>query len=166
MIFGCVDNDGARLVLAEIAAAYLIPYLDLGVGIEELGDGSSAAIGGRIAFYLPGGPCICCADELDLDEAAEDLESEALREMRIRRGYARDRTVEPSLMPLNTAIVGLGMLEALAYIAGYRSVRSFYRYDVLRGAAVESRVSVNAECPVCQPALGRGPRQHLERYAI
>jgi hypothetical protein len=166
VILGCVDNDGARLILAEFAAAYLIPYLDLGVGIEEIRDASSAAIGGRVAFYVPGGACICCADELDLEEAAEDLETEALHEIRVQRGYARDRAVEPSLMPLNTATVGLGMMELLAYIAGYRPVRPFFRYDALTGATVPSRVVVNLDCPVCQPAFARGPRQHVERYAI
>jgi hypothetical protein len=166
LILGCVDNDGARVILAELAAAYLIPYLDLGVGIERLRDASSAASGGCVAFYIPGGPCICCADELDLEEAAEDLESEALQQIRIMRGYARDRAVEPSLMPLNTATVGLGMKEVLAYLAGYRPVRSFFRYDALVGAIVQSRVGVNDDCPVCQPAFARGPRQRLDRYAI
>ncbi|HEY3373686.1 MAG TPA: ThiF family adenylyltransferase [Candidatus Aquicultor sp.] len=32
-IFGCVDNDGARLVLNEICCAYQIPYIDLATDV-------------------------------------------------------------------------------------------------------------------------------------
>jgi molybdopterin/thiamine biosynthesis adenylyltransferase len=166
IILGCVDNDGARLILAELAAAFLIPYLDLGVGVEEIGATNSAMVGGRIAFYIPGGPCICCADELDLVEAAEDLETTGAREIRVQRGYARDRAVEPSLMPLNTVVVGLGMIELLAYVAGVRSVRPFARYDAVSGTITRIRVQVNGDCPVCQPAFAGGSRQQLERYAV
>jgi ThiF family len=166
VIIGCVDNDGARLILAETSAAYLIPYLDLGVGIEDSGDHSPVAIGGRIALYLPGGACLACADELDFEEAGEDLESEAAHALRVERGYARDRAVEPALMPLNTVIVGLGMIEFLAYFTGVRPVRPFYRYDALRGTVVETHVEVDEACPVCRPAYARGPRQRLERYFL
>jgi molybdopterin/thiamine biosynthesis adenylyltransferase len=165
-IIGCVDNDGARLILSETAATYLTPYLDLGVGIEESGASSSTAIGGRVAFYMPGGPCIACADELDFGEAAEDMEAEASHKIRVERGYARDRTVEPALMPLNTVIVGLGMIEFLAYFTGVRSVRSFYRYDAVSVSLVESHVHLNEDCPVCRPAHARGPRQQIERYVL
>ena len=75
LIVGCVDNDGARLVLTELAAAHLIPYIDIGVGIDKEDD--RPEIGGRVAFYTAGGPCLACADEIDFAEAAEDLETDA-----------------------------------------------------------------------------------------
>lgn len=165
VIIGCVDNDGARLVLSELAAAYLIPYLDLGVGIE--GDRTQGQmIGGRISFQLPGGPCLACADELDFGEAAEDLESEAQRKDRIDRGYARDRRVEAALMPLNTVIVGLGMIELLAFATGVRSVIPFTRYDALAGKVTRSNVALNEDCPVCRPAYAMGARHQIDRYAF
>ena len=34
ILFGCVDNHGARLILNQIAARYLIPYIDAGTGIK------------------------------------------------------------------------------------------------------------------------------------
>src|SRR4029453_10264877 len=113
VIVGCVDNDAARLVMSELAAAYLVPYLDIGVGIE--GEGPTGNVGGRVSFYLPGGPCLACADELDFDEVAEDLESGGLRSIRRQRGYAQDRRVEPALMPLNGVVASLGMMELLAF---------------------------------------------------
>ena len=165
LIIGCVDNDGARLILSELAAAHLVPYLDIGVGIEAGADGASV-IGGRIAFYLPGGSCLACADEIDFTEAAEDLETEALRRIRIDRGYARDRRVEAALMPLNTVLVGLGMMELLAFATGMRSVAPFSRYDALANRVVPQRVEVDPDCPVCGPAAGMGDRQSVVRYAL
>jgi molybdopterin/thiamine biosynthesis adenylyltransferase len=165
LIIGCVDNEGARLVLSELAAAFLIPYLDLGVGIEGE-PGGAQAIGGRVAFCLPGGPCLACADELDFAEAAEDLETEAARRMRVERGYARDRTVEPALMPLNTTVVGLAMIEFIAFATGVRPVVPFLRYDAVAARVIPLNVSVNEDCPVCGPAKAMGSRQQIERYAL
>ena len=164
VIIGCVDNDGARLVMTELASAHLVPYLDIGVGVEPLG--SNVAFGGRVAFYLPGGPCLACADELDFDEVAEDLESEAQHKIRIARGYARDRAIEPALMPLNTVCVGLAMTELLAFATGMRRVEPFSRYDGARTSLTRGRVELNPECPVCRPAHGMGDRQAIERYAL
>ena len=164
LIVGCVDNDGARLIMAELAAAHLVPYLDIGVGID--GDPNEAEIGGRLAFYLPGGPCIACADELDFAEAAEDLESEAARSIRVERGYARDRGVEAALMPLNTVLVGAAMIELLAFSTGVRPVVPFLRYDALTAQLVRQNVEPNDDCPVCIPAYAMGDRQRILRYAL
>jgi molybdopterin-synthase adenylyltransferase len=164
LIIGCVDNDGARLILSELAAAHLVPYLDIGVGIE--GDGDDRSIGGRVSFYLPGEACLACADELDFSEAAEDLEAEALRSIRVKRGYARERAVEPALMPLNTVLVGAAMIELLAFATGVRSVIPFQRYDAVRSRIIRQRVEPNEDCAVCRPAFAMGDRHRIDRYAI
>lgn len=164
IIVGCVDNDGARLILSELAAAHLVPLLDIGVAIERTGD--LAILGGRVSFYLPGSPCLACADEIDFAEAAEDLESEELRGIRIARGYASDRGVEPALMPLNTVCVGLGMTEFLAFVTGFRRVQPFARYDARNQRVTPISAELNSDCPVCQTAHGMGDRQGLERFVV
>lgn len=164
LIVGSVDNDGARLILAELAAAHFIPYLDIGVGIDR--EESQPEIGGRVAFSVPGGPCLACADELDFAEAAEDLESPAQRTIRMQRGYARDRTVEPALMPLNTVLVGLAMVEILAYFTGVRPVAPFFRYDLVLNRIRIQNVTRSDDCAVCGPALGMGDDHGIERYVL
>lgn len=170
LVIGCLDNDGARLVLSELAAAHLVPYLDIGVGIEGEGkmegEQGPASMGGRVSFALPGGPCLACADELDFGEAAEDLEGEQLRAIRAERGYAHDRRVEPALMPLNTVLAGLAMIEFLAFATATRPVIPFQRYDALGGRVVVQRVVLEPDCPVCRPAFGMGDRQEMKRYAL
>jgi molybdopterin/thiamine biosynthesis adenylyltransferase len=162
VIVGCVDNDGARLIIAELAASHLIAYLDLGVGIEE---GTTRAMGGRLGFFLPGEACLACADEIDFGEAGEDLEAGGVREARIARGYSRDRGVEPALMPLNGVVVALGMIEFLAFATGFRRVRPFLRYHAIEQRLIPLNVARNPECPVCVPAHGMGDRQGVLRYA-
>jgi hypothetical protein len=63
-----VDNDGARLVLNELAVSYGIPYFDLGVGIEAP-EGRITEAGGQLAVVLPGGPCLLCMEMLDKEAA-------------------------------------------------------------------------------------------------
>jgi hypothetical protein len=111
----------------------------IGVGIETGPDGASE-VGGRTGFFIPGGPCLRCAGEIDEEEAAEDLSPHALHQLRIARGYAADRRVEPALMPLNTTVAGLAMLELLAFATGMRAVESFQRFDALRGRIIPLRV--------------------------
>jgi molybdopterin-synthase adenylyltransferase len=164
LIVGCVDNDGTRLITSELAAAHVIPYLDIGVGIE--GDGIELAMGGRVSFYLPGGPCLACADEIEYEEAAQDLESKQLRDVRIARGYASDRRIEPALMPLNTVVAGQAMLEFLAFATGVRRVAPFLRYEAVTNTLRSINVERDADCPVCGPASGMGSRQAIERYAL
>ena len=163
VIIGCVDNDGARLVMSELAAAYLIPYLDIGVGIEHDGP---RAMGGRTSFFLPGGACLACADDLDFGETAEDLETGPQRRLREARGYARDRRIEAALMPLNTTIAGLAMLELLAFATGVDRVRPHQRYDALARRVIPINAPVDEQCPVCGPARGMGDRHRIERFAL
>lgn len=57
LIFGCVDNDGARLVLNELSIAVNIPYLDLAVQIDA-SDGIVTTAAGRGTVAQLGGPLL------------------------------------------------------------------------------------------------------------
>lgn len=69
-------------------------------------------------------------------------------------------------MPLNTVIVGLGMIELLAFATGLRSVAPFTRYNALTGTVTRCNVAIDEDCPVCRPAHALGSRQKIERYAL
>lgn len=164
ILVGCVDNDGARLVLAELAAAYHIPYLDIGVGVEASLEGE--VVGGRVSFFVPPGPCLVCADEIDFDEAAEDLETESLRQIRLERGYARDRRIEPAVIPLNGVLVSLAIVELMTYVSGFRDVISFQVYEYGTGRLTIRNVPLLEDCVLCGAARGMGDRRQTDRYAI
>src|SRR5207253_3222173 len=95
-----------------------------------------------------------------------DLESESQRGIRLERGYAADRQVEPAVMPLNTVLVGTALLELLAFATGIRNVQPYFRFDAIGSRIVLQRGNRNPDCPVCGPAYAAGDRQDVTRYAL
>jgi molybdopterin/thiamine biosynthesis adenylyltransferase len=169
VIFGCVDNDGARVVLNEIALAYDIPFFDLAVGIEAK-EGRVEDAGGRLAAVLPGGPCLYCMNQIDIDEARYWLATEEQREFMRRRGYVTGMDVKaPSVVALNAALAAAAASEFAVYISGARSVQPLSELDLLgNGRSVKSqwltpvRVSRKSGCPACELA-GTGDRAEIEQ---
>src|SRR5581483_309876 len=70
-VFGCLDCEGARLILNELCAAYVRPYWDLA---SDVVPGESPEYGGRlcVSTWSEYG-CLACRGLLDLDEAQLDL---------------------------------------------------------------------------------------------
>jgi hypothetical protein len=70
LIFGCVDNDGARLVMNELSLKYFIPYIDTGTEIF-VDDGKAREMGGQVRVIAPGVTgCLECAEAIDREQAA------------------------------------------------------------------------------------------------
>ncbi len=162
-LVGAVDNDAARLILNELAVAYMVPYFDLGVGIEAR-EGTVVEAGGRVIFVSPDGPCLLCAKGYSPRIAAEELRNPEDRKRAQALGYiAGDGDPSPSVVTLNTVVSGLGMTELLAFVAGLRSPTEYVYYDMVSGGTISTVVRRNAKCVVCAYA-GRGPDVHLDRY--
>jgi molybdopterin/thiamine biosynthesis adenylyltransferase len=157
VLIGCVDNDGARLILNELALSYGMPYFDLGVGIE-VDDGRVTAVGGRLAVVLPGGPCMYCMNQIDPDEARYWLSTEAQREFMRRNGYVTGVNVRaPSVVALNASLAAAAVNELAVYISGLRHVNPLTEYDLLgSGRAVKGqwftpvKVERRTGCPACE----------------
>src|SRR6266540_1096600 len=110
-LVGAVDNDAARLILNELAVAYMVPYFDLGVGIEAR-DGIVVEAGGRVTFVHPDGPCLLCATAYSPRIAAEELRNHEDRKRAQALGcISGDGDPSPSVVTLNTVVSGLGMTK-------------------------------------------------------
>lgn len=131
ILFGCVDNDGARLILNELGLAYLVPYIDCGLEIE-MSDGKVEQVGGRVNVVLPNGPCLHCMNQIDLEEARIVLSSaEEVRRARAQ-GYIRgDDEPSPSVVSLNGIVASLAVTEFLNLVTGIRLTTPFLVYDML-----------------------------------
>lgn len=171
VIFGCVDNDGGRVVLNEIALAYEIPYFDLAVGIEAK-DGRVDSVGGRLAVVLPRGPCLYCMNQIDVDEARYWLSTEEQRDFMRRRGYIAGMDIKaPSVVALNAALAAAAASEFAIYVSGARPVQPLLELDLLGiGRAVKGqwltpvRVTKKPGCPACENS-GIGDHAEIEnRY--
>jgi hypothetical protein len=172
VVFGCVDNDGARLILNELARAYGIPYFDLAVGIEaEAGEATQA--GGRVTVVLPGGACLNCMGEIDVEEARFFLSSEENRELQRARGYVRGMEAPaPAVVSLNAAVTATATNEFALFVSGVRPVNPYTELDLLGADRPlgsqwmwPRRVNKLDGCVQCAMA-GSGDDARLERYAL
>jgi molybdopterin/thiamine biosynthesis adenylyltransferase len=171
VIFGCVDNDGARLILNDLSRAYCILYMDLAVGIEVETTGVVAA-GGRVVVVTPSGPCLHCLGEIDIAEAGFCLSDAKARTFQVQRGYVKGMDVPaPSVVSLNAAVTAAAVNEFAIMVSGFRPANVFTELDLL-GTAYEvkgqragpRRVRAAPGCVVCASA-GIGDRAGIERYA-
>lgn len=170
LLVGCVDNDGARLILNELALAYEIPYLDLAVGIDAE-EGCVNIAGGRLCVVLPGGACLYCMDEIDPTEARFFLDTEEERAFQVARGYVRGMNVKaPAVVSLNAALAALAVNELAVLVSGVRPVNQYTEFDLLGiGRPLASqwvtprRVMKRPDRIECTLA-GAGDTARIERY--
>ncbi len=170
ILLGCVDNDGARLILNELALAYGIPYFDLAVGIDAE-KGRLEAAGGRLCVIVPGGPCLCCMGEIDPEEARFFLGSAEERALQVARGYVRGMDVQaPSVVSLNATVAAITVNELAVFVSGIRPVHFRTELDLLGvGRPLRSqwvtpgRVEKIPGCIDCTLA-GSGDGAQIERY--
>lgn len=135
LLVGCFDDDGPRLVWNELAVAYRVVYLDFGAGIRVDADGRITAAGGRIALVLPGGPCLRCMGEIDMDEARNSLRSVSDRAAQRALGYVEGVAApEIAVYSLNSAVVNVGMTELTVLLSRIRAPTLHIDYDVLGDA--------------------------------
>lgn len=74
VIVGAVDSFKEREQLERFARRHLIPYIDIGMDLHDLGK-SGFLVSGQVILSMPGGPCMrCCGFITD-----ERLEEEARR---------------------------------------------------------------------------------------
>lgn len=159
VIISCPDNDAARLEAQVLAARYLKPLMDLGSGIF-LDEGRRVReMGGQIAFYFPGGPCLLCQG---LDPSK--IISEQIREVQRAVGYiAGTDETPPSVITLNAVIAGLGMDLLTRYLTGFARVPICLKYDLLRHQALELNFRKRRNCPLCGEDGIEGKGDELEK---
>lgn len=172
LIFGCVDNDGARLVLNELAVAYRVPYVDIGTGIHPAQAGSPPVVGGRVAIVRPGSACLSCLGQIDVDEARYFLSSRAEQKRARALGYVSGVDLPaPAVISLNSLAVSVAIQELLIWLAGTRppyplsDIDGLGQMKPLPGPWVTPRrqpLQQNS-CVVCARS-GEGDSVRIERY--
>lgn len=170
MLFGCVDNDGARLILNELSLAYGIPYIDAAVGIEAR-DGVISEAGGRMTVILPDGPCLYCMGQIDTTEASYFLATPEQQRFQIQRGYVSGMNIKaPSVVSLNALIAAAAVNEFAVYVSGARPINTFTEYDIIgTGRKTKSQWMTptifrrDESCVECG-YRGIGDKVNLERY--
>ncbi len=165
-IFGCFDNDGARLILNEYAKAYTTEYYDLASDIEQ---DAGLRYGGRVVRVDQTPGCLVCLGHIDLAAAREDLESEAARRDRAKI-YGVDTELldegGPSVVSINGVVASLGVTEYMLSVTGIRAPRGLLTYRGDRGIVTTGTTDVPPGCYFCETIAGAGASAAVERYIV
>lgn len=165
MIWGCVDNDGARLILNDTAVAFRIPYIDVATGIH-IEDKSITSIGGRVAVIIPNNPCLNCMYEIDQGEASFFLASHSEQQERINRGYITGVDLpDPSVVSLNATVSTIAVNEFACFVSGIRPINLYTEYDLLKQEIYQIGQKSRDGCITCS-CSGCGDRIDLGRFIL
>ncbi|CAE6485836.1 HesA/MoeB/ThiF family protein [Candidatus Nitrosotenuis uzonensis] len=163
-VFGCVDNDGPRLVLTELCSAYERPYFDLA---SEIISGSKLYYGGRICFSYAGQGCLSCLDQISTDEVAEYFMS---KESRADRRKLYGLPIEemqdsgPSVVALNGVVASLAITEFMVQVTGIRHARRLVNYHGSNSKVTVTTDEPMADCYYCKSMYGTRQKADVERY--
>jgi hypothetical protein len=138
LIIGCVDHDGARHRLNQIAIAGRIPYVDLATGVDD--SFCPMAVGGRVILMRPGRPCLMCLRELDSAEIGRWAKSSDQQALDRLHGYGTG-TPNPSVVYLNGLTVSAALAEIAAWVSGSRPPAEWLDIDLI-GTSTEPGVHV------------------------
>jgi hypothetical protein len=157
-VFGCIDSEGARLVLTELCAAYRRPYLDVASDIEAK---DKLRYGGRACLSSDGEACLVCLGQLDMAEAQAELGGPGARELR-RAIYGVEKEqlgrAGPSVVSINGVVASLAVTEFMVAVTGIRKTNrlSIYRGDM--GRVLVSDDAPKPDCFYCKSVWGQEER--------
>jgi len=163
-VFGCLDSEGARLVLSELTAAYSRPYFDLA---SDVVPGDPPSYGGRVCVALDGTGCLVCRQQLDVREAQEDLSGpEGQRQREALYGVQRaalDRS-GPSVVSINGVVASLAVTEFMVTVTGLRAPQPLLTYYGQTGKVTVSMDDPATDCYYCHAIRGRRDAADVQRY--
>lgn len=167
VIFGCTDDHDGRMLLNRLAYFYLVPVIDMGIGID-FADGLPPRVtlaDSRVTVVQPEARCLLCraivdpkiAQENDLLRRNPDeyYRSRELGELYVRGGGRPN----PAVVTFTTAAACMAVDELLHRLTGYRGVGSMdhrvYKHRLLADKRPGPR---EGPCRLCvdQGYWGRG----------
>jgi molybdopterin/thiamine biosynthesis adenylyltransferase len=166
VVFGCVDNDGARLILMELCCAYRKLYIDSATEIIPAESDRPFDFGGRVVVSIPGQFCLSCSGELDMEVAKADLEPEDVTQVRKAHGYGiSERGPAPAVVSLNGIVASIAVTEFMVAVTKIRAAHRKSTYRGMRGVVQVSTDERRPDCINCGYLLGRGDSANVVRYA-
>jgi len=113
LAFCCVDRFAPRVPLNDFAYAHLVPVIDMASWIDA-SEKTVDAIMTHAHVWSPGIPCAWCRQTITSRRLTREAQGDQRDiERRAPYGLPLEQTdgVEPSVLPLNVAGVGLALLE-------------------------------------------------------
>lgn len=149
-VFGCLDEDGARLQLTEICCQHGLSYVDMATDVHV--EDAATVFGGRVCISTDDTGCPYCLDLLDQRSIDLSLASPEERAQRdeiygVHRGALGG--AGPAVVNLNTLIASLGVTEFVAAVTGLRRPRRVLTYRGDLGVVLASEELGEPGCYYC-----------------
>jgi hypothetical protein len=163
-VFGCLDNEGSRLILTELCAAYSRPYFDIA---SDIPPDDLLAYGGRVCAAWDGNGCLVCLNVLDVGEAQTDLlNPDARRNRDAIYGIKRELLGRsgPSVVSINGVIASLAVTEYMVAVTGIRPPQRILNYYGHRAIVTVSKDAPPPDCYYCKGLRGQGDVADVQRY--
>jgi len=165
-VFGCLDLEGARLVLNDVCTAYGQSYVDLA---SDVIPGEVLEYGGRICVSMNGDGCIQCLGLLDTKPVGKDLAGDIERRNR-KEIYGVDAELlgqgGPLVVSKNGIIASLAVTEFMVAITGLRDPQRVLTYRRSSGKVFASTDQPFIDCFYCNGRRGAGAAADIEHYLI
>lgn len=164
VLFGCVDSAEGRDVLNRISTYYLLPYIDVGVRIGALMDGTIDTVDGVVHYVQPGGSSLLSRQAYRNSQVAADALRRVNPELyaeRQREKYilgAEDDEEAPAVVSVNMTVAAMGVNELLARLYRIRNQhnRGFATTRINLAEMEIEAVPEGPPCPVFAPGVGAG----------
>jgi molybdopterin-synthase adenylyltransferase len=163
-VFGCVDTEGIRLLLAELCAAYDKPFIDISSDTDSEG---MLRFGGRVCFSSGGTGCLLCLGQIDAAEAGLDLHNAPAKLERdkiygVNKGDLGDKG--PSVVSINGVVASLAVTEFMTYITQLRAPIQLTIYRGHLGKVLVSNDEPKPNCFICRGIRGTGNAANLQEF--
>jgi len=149
-LFGCLDDDGARLELIDLCARTGVAYF--GLATDTGNDSGTPWYGGRVLFSRNGERCPMCMDLLDQRAIARHgmTEADIATEQQIYGVDVSDLAgTGPSVVSLNAVVASLAVTEWTVWTTGLRSPASLLEYRGAQGLVLTNRDEPRPDCYYC-----------------
>ena len=128
VIFGCMDGVVGRHMLNRLATYYIVPYFDVGVGLDADGEGGISEARGAVHYLRPDGSTLQDRKSYTMQQLKADglrrTDPETYR-AQIKSGYIRGVDEErPAVISINMQMASIAVNEFLARLHPYRSVEN------------------------------------------
>jgi len=161
VIFSCTDRHTPRALLSNFVYQYLIPIIDIGVGLDAV-DGKIVAGQIRATLLSPTLPCLFCIGIINPETIlVESLPAEE-RKARQQEGYIVGIQDDvPSLVEVTTLAASIGVLLLKDLLFGVVDTQAnTLTLDITTFQSSRLTASIKPDC-ICQKRLGLGDTKKL-----
>ena len=163
-VFGCLDSEGARLVLTELSAAYAKPYVDIS---SDILPGDPVNYGGQVCIAWSGNGCLSCMKVLDRARAAVELAGPEERRRQAEIYGISSELLDvagPSVVSINGVVASLAVTEFMLSVTGIREPNRLLTYHGRTGKVTVSTDEPAPGCYYCKRLWGTGDSADVQRY--